>query len=119
MRTHSIMAKAGTTGKGKRKEKPKENLGTTPAVAKSATAAIATTRQTRTSAVSKPASTEDTRSLLPSPQKKPSKKPKKKPDRQQDDEDGIPEEGLTAERARDLLQKLDQMKGTSLVSLKV
>ncbi len=88
------MAKVGTTGKGKQKEKTKESLGTTPAV-------------------------EEDRSLLPSPQKKPSKKPKKKPDRQQDNEDGIPEEGLTAECAHDLLQKLDQMKGTSHVSLKV
>ncbi|KAI0749095.1 hypothetical protein C8Q74DRAFT_1222731 [Fomes fomentarius] len=104
------MPKAITKGKENQKEKTKEKSGTTAAVAKSATPAIATTCQTQSAAVSKPTSTENTRYQQPSPQKNPSKKTKKKRDHQQDEEDGIPEEGLTAERACELLHKLDEMK---------
>ncbi len=115
------MPKAVTKGKENQKGKTKEKSDTTAAVAKSATPAIATARQTRSAAASKPTSTGNTRYQRPSPQKHPSKQTKKKRDHQQDEEDGIPEEGLTAERARELLHKLDEMKGTymSHVLLKV
>ncbi|KAI0765466.1 hypothetical protein C8Q74DRAFT_1220204 [Fomes fomentarius] len=56
--------------------------------------AIATARQTRSSAaVSEPASAEEARCLLQSPQKRPSNKTKRKPYRQHDNEDGDSDSG--------------------------